>query len=109
MHLGQLIFRDESSCHMAGLHRISEADAIRGEKNWTPQVVDNDLRFIKFYQDSVVFSAEGKPLSHAPSALALDHIRGGSQAISFAGGWLRASATLQHEIDGHVCYRHRFA
>ena len=71
-------------------------------------MVDGTIRFIYSYENSIVVSAFGDEIQRANPTLALDHIRGGSQAIEFEGGWL----AVCHEValaEQRRHYIHRFA
>lgn len=85
----------------------------RDQKNWMPVVEGDELRFVYLCDPTTVLRYD--PVArrvvllaeHVP-ALALDHLRGGSQLIRFDAGWL----ALAHEVAmidaGNRRYHHRF-
>jgi len=80
---------------------------VRWEKNWMPQVVGADLRFIYSTDPTRIISDSGVTLFSESAPIAADNFRGGSQAIPFDGGWLM----LIHEwelIGERRNYFHRF-
>jgi glycosyltransferase involved in cell wall biosynthesis len=79
----------------------------RHEKNWMPQVNGDTLHFIYSCDPTRVVDEHGRTVTERWPALACDEFRGGSQLISFDGGWL----ALVHEVhyEGEVRrYQHRF-
>lgn len=108
MHVAHLTFDAGKPCRHAETRRISAASAARREKNWTPLIVAGEPRFIRYFQDNVLFSMDGDEVSRTPSALAVDHLRGGSQALPFAGGWLAICHEMVESVNRRQ-YLHRFA
>lgn len=88
--------------------RVLEASMpVQWEKNWMPQVIDDELRFIYSVDPTRVLSELGEVLFQEPSMVAAENFRGGSQAIAFDGGWLM----LIHEwelVGRRRNYLHRF-
>lgn len=76
------------------------------QKNWMPQVVGNDLRFVYSLDPTRVISESGTLVLQETAEIAVENFKGGSQAISFDGGWLM----VVHEwelINGRRHYLHR--
>ncbi len=95
------------ACRLADWRVLRPEGPRRTEKNWMPLVADGTLRFVYAADPTRIVDATGATLSEAPCLRALDHARGGSQAIAFDGGWL----ALVHEVqvfDGKRRYLHRF-
>lgn len=83
------------------------------EKNWVPFVSEDQLFFIYKAAPTVILSCdhqtgELKELSVKRSKLALDHLRGGSQAIRIDGGWLYVTHEVALSVDNKRTYSHRF-
>jgi hypothetical protein len=79
----------------------------RHEKNWMPQVIDDRLQFIYACDPTRAVDENGCTLAEAVPTIAADKFRGGTQAITFDGGWL----ALVHEVserDKLRYYQHRF-
>ena len=96
------------ACRLSHLQRMSVAQVRRHEKNWTPLIVSGQLRFIHSYEGSLLLSRDGAVVGRKDPVFAVDHLRGGSQAVPFAGGWL----ALCHEVivtGSRRRYLHRFA
>ncbi len=77
------------------------------EKNWMPQVDPAQLRFIHKLDPTHIVDADARTMTWRPPAIAVDHLRGGSQAIGFDGGWL----VITHDVallDDKRHYAHRF-
>lgn len=99
-------------CRLAGVELLRTGEPPAHQKNWTAQVAGSHLGFVHTYEDNVVVSRAGTVVrlgardGEAPAAR--DHLRGGSQALPFGGGWL----AVCHEvvfIGIRRCYLHRFA
>lgn len=76
------------------------------QKNWMPQVVGEELRFIYSLDPTRIVTELGALLLQAIPEVAVDNFKGGSQAIAFDDGWL----VVIHEwelVDGRRCYMHR--
>jgi tetratricopeptide (TPR) repeat protein len=76
--------------------------ADRHQKNWVPLVRDEDLFFLYLSDPTIVLAYDfaekrARVVSEKTPVLALDHLRGGSQAVPIAGGWL----FLAHEVVSH--------
>jgi len=77
------------------------------QKNWMPRVEGDALKFIYSVDPTRVVDDRGRTLAEAAPDVALEHLRGGSQAIDFDGGAL----ALTHEtslLHGRRIYLHRF-
>ena len=88
--------------------RVLSAEGVRRhQKNWMPLVDGDRLRFIYPSDPVWIVDETGATLGETIPNAALEHLRGGSQAIPFDGGRL----ALTHEvspIDGSRVYLHRF-
>lgn len=85
----------------------------RHQKNWVPLVRGEELHFVYRTDPTTILaydveSQEARIVSEKVPPLALDHLRGGSQAVPVAGGWLY----LTHEVvsggPSTPAYLHRF-
>lgn len=79
----------------------------RWEKNWMPQVIGDELRFIYSVDPTRLLSVTGLELINEPARISAETFFGGSQAVPFDQGWL----TLIHEfewVDRKRRYFHRF-
>jgi len=86
---------------------LASGRAPQWEKNWMPQVVGDELRFIYSVDPTRVLSESGEVLCDENVPIAVENFRGGSQAIPFDGGWLM----LIHEWElagTRRNYFHRF-
>jgi glycosyltransferase involved in cell wall biosynthesis len=95
------------SCRLAQWRVLEPEGPRRHQKNWMPQVSGSALRFIYSADPTRVVDECGRTISEKPPVPALDHLRGGSNAIAFDGGWL----TLTHEVshfNQQPVYLHRF-
>lgn len=79
----------------------------RHEKNWMPRLVDDRLEFIYSLDPVRILDDKAATVRQLQPEGALEHLRGGSQAVPFDGGWL----LLTHEvvlINERRNYLHRF-
>jgi len=96
---------------------VTVAEVMRGyrdevhQKNWIPFVRNGELLFVYSTDPLVVLAwREGetpREIHRGEPDMALDHLRGGSQALPLRGGWLY----LTHEVsvfDATRVYLHRF-
>jgi GR25 family glycosyltransferase involved in LPS biosynthesis len=74
------------------------------EKNWMPQVIGHELRFIYSLDPTRLLSESGDVLLQETPSIAVESLRGGSQAIPFDGGWLM----VVHEWQVLRTRRHYF-
>lgn len=80
---------------------------VQWEKNWMPQVIGDELRFIYSVGPTRILSEAGDVLVQEAPSIAVENFRGGSQAIPFDGGWLMV--IHEWEVVGRVRrYFHRF-
>jgi tetratricopeptide (TPR) repeat protein len=77
---------------------------VQWEKNWMPQVIGDELRFIYSLDPTRILSDTGETLFQEAPAIAVENFRGGTQAIPFDGGWL----ALIHEWQVPRRRRHYF-
>ena len=79
----------------------------RWEKNWMPQVVGDELRFVCTVDPIRIVREAGVVVCDEPAPVAAENFRGGSQAVVFDGGWLMI--THEAEVVNHRRrYFHRF-
>lgn len=97
----------EDSYVLSDWRVMSTGAGRRHEKNWTPILDGGPLRFIYGYDPAVITEGDGSILSGETPSLALDHFRGGSQAVPFRGGFLSVIHETIHQRGGR-CYLHRF-
>lgn len=79
----------------------------REEKNWMPQIVGEELRFIYTIDPTRILADTGAVLHSQNPPIAGDNFRGGSQAVELDNGWL----IVIHEaeiVNGGRRYFHRF-
>jgi len=77
------------------------------EKNWMPQMVDDQLRLVYSVDPTRIITDAGETLFNEAAPAAVENFRGGTQAIPFDGGWLM----LIHEWElagTRRNYFHRF-
>jgi hypothetical protein len=77
------------------------------EKNWMPQVLGDDLRFIYSVDPTRIITERGETVFEEKAAIAAENFRGGTQTIPFDDGWLM----LIHEWElsgSRRNYFHRF-
>lgn len=77
---------------------------VQWEKNWMPQVMRDELRFIYSVGPTRILSESGDVLVQEIPSVAVENFRGGSQAVSFDGGWLM----VIHEWENVRAIRHYF-
>jgi FkbM family methyltransferase len=101
------IDRRPDKCLFVDWRVLPSAAPTQWEKNWMPQVVSDELRFIYSVDPIRILGESGTVLMQEPAAIAADNFRGGTQAIPFDGGWL----VLIHEwelVGRRRNYLHRF-
>ena len=79
----------------------------RWEKNWMPQVLGDELRFVYSVDPTRILSGAGTLITEQPAAIAADTFLGGSQAVDFDGGWLIVIHEFEF-VDYKRRYFHRF-
>lgn len=77
---------------------------VQWEKNWMPQVMRDELRFIYSVGPTRILSESGDVLVQEMPSVAVENFRGGSQAIPFDRGWLM----VIHEWENVRTIRHYF-
>jgi glycosyltransferase involved in cell wall biosynthesis len=105
--LGRIDAEAAGDTRLAGWRVVSVGGPPRHEKNWMPRINGDRLEFIYTCDPTRLIDSEGCTVSEAATGVALDQLRGGSQAIPFDDGWL----ALTHEvsfIEGGRVYLHRF-
>ena len=96
----------EESCRLSRWRVLDPEESGVHQKNWMPQVVDGTLRFIYSMDPTRIVDEHGHTVSQTKPPLALEHLRGGSQAIPFDDGYL----VVTHEVsqyDKRRIYLHR--
>lgn len=94
-------------CRLMNWRVMVPDGAKQHEKNWMPQVEGATLRFLYSCDPTRVVDEHGRMTTETTAPVAAEPFRGGSQMISFCGGWL----ALIHEVslDGNARrYQHRF-
>lgn len=77
------------------------------EKNWMPQMVDDQLRLVYSVDPTRIITDAGETLFLEAAPIAAENFRGGTQCIPFDGGWLMV--THEWELAGtRRNYFHRF-
>lgn len=77
------------------------------EKNWMPRVAGDALQFIYLCDPTRLVDDQARTVAESTPPIVAEKFRGGSQLVSFDGGWL----ALVHEVrvrDKQRHYRHRF-
>lgn len=107
----QVIARiDESgTCRLTDWRVLHPAGPRVHEKNWMPQVKPGTggaetLQFIYFCDPTRIVDERGATLGETSPAIAAPRFRGGSQLITFAGGWL----ALIHEVQWRTAEKRRY-
>jgi glycosyltransferase involved in cell wall biosynthesis len=78
------------------------------EKNWMPWVDGQRLDFVYRVGRSTVTTNGELKLADPPAPFATDCLSGGSQVISFKGGWLAIVHESRIKPGGKRYYQHRF-
>jgi tetratricopeptide (TPR) repeat protein len=105
--LARIDQRVGQQCRLMEWRVLEPQGSRRHEKNWMPQVDGYTLRFIYSCDPTRLVDEHGRTVTEGSPAIACDQFRGGSQLISFDGGWL----ALIHEVhwEGDIRhYQHRF-
>jgi hypothetical protein len=85
----------------------------RHQKNWVPLVRDDELLLVHGADPTRILSCDvdrgvARELASTQPPVALDHLRGGSQALRVAGGWLYMAHEAVVFDEAHRVYLHRF-
>jgi len=94
-----------AACLLTDWRVISHGDW--HEKNWMPQVEGDRLRFIYSCDPTRITDEHGALIGEKKSPVAGDAFRGGSNAVSFDGGWLALVHEVCHATHERI-YTHRF-
>ncbi len=103
----------EPDGRVTAVHPERSYNAHLHQKNWMPLVRDGALCFVYGCDPTVILqydfdTRQAREIGRHHPPLALDHLRGGSQALAVPGGWL----CLVHEVTvlpgGRRVYLHRF-
>jgi len=78
------------------------------EKNWMPATSGDDLRFIYLCDPTRVLDDDAHVVSETVPRVAAEDFRGGSQAVSFDGGWLALIHQVAFQEARGRQYFHRF-
>jgi len=98
---------DPSECRLADLQMLRPEGTEQPQKNWMPQLANDELRFFYSCDPTRVVDQSAQTVFESTPVIAAEHFRGGSQAVDFDGGWL----SLIHEMeigDNGRQYHHRF-
>ena len=105
--LGRIDSPFSDACALVDWRVLNPSGPRRHQKNWMPRVGAEELQFIYSSDPVRVVDDRGRLVSEVDPKFELSHLRGGSQAIAFSGGWLM----LTHEVaqlDEQRIYLHRF-
>ena len=105
--LARIDQRPAGASQIAGWRVLRPEGSQRHEKNWMPCVDGDALRFVYLCDPTRVVDDQARAVAETVPPIEADQFRGGSQLISFNGGWL----ALVHETrvrDKQRHYRHRF-
>jgi len=100
------IDRNNRNCVFTNWRVLTSGMPLRWEKNWVPQVIGDELRFIYSIDPTRIISEAGVVVHQEAADIAAENFKGGSQAIPFDGGWLM----VVHEwewVNGKRDYLHR--
>jgi hypothetical protein len=107
MVLARIDERQPDRCTMTDWRVLPSGLPARWEKNWMPQVVGDELRFVCTVHPTRILTEAGVVVRDEPAPVAAENFRGGSQAVRFDGGWLML--THEAEVVNHRRrYLHRF-
>jgi FkbM family methyltransferase len=93
-------------CDCADWRVLASATPARQEKDWMPQLVGDELRFVHSVDPIRILGESGVVLLDEPVAIAAENFHGGSQAIPFDDGWLMVIHEWEQMRDGRR-YFHR--
>jgi hypothetical protein len=108
---------DIALCALADSGDVTSVRLLRGswsalhQKNWVPLVRGDELLFVYAADPTVILRCDDTSIEEIASsvpAAALDHLRGGSQALRIPGGWLYVAHEAVVHDDYHRVYMHRF-
>jgi hypothetical protein len=105
--LGRIDSPFSETCNLTDWRVLNPAGPRRHQKNWMPRVESEKLQFIYSSDPVEVVDDHGRQVCKTDPKFELSHLRGGSQAIAFDGGWLM----LTHEVarfNEQRIYLHRF-
>ena len=97
----------EGDCRIREWHVLRPERAQEHEKNWMPLVQGDALRLVYSCDPTRIIDDQANTIQEVVPPIKADQFRGGSQLVSFDGGWL----TLVHETlvrDNQREYKHRF-
>lgn len=105
--LARLGDTDGGRCVLTDWRVLNLSSTPRHEKNWMPCVSGDVLNFIYSVDPVRFIDSEARTTTYGVPGFAAEHLRGGTQAVEFDGGWL----AITHEVvslgDGRRYY-HRF-
>ena len=78
------------------------------QKNWMPRVAGDALQFVYLCDPTRFVDDQARTIAETVPPIAADQFRGGSQLISFDGGWLALVHEARVLSNGERYYRHRF-
>jgi glycosyltransferase involved in cell wall biosynthesis len=105
--LGRIDSPFSESCELADWRVLNPSGERRHQKNWMPLVESEELKFVYSSDPVRMVDDQGRLINKVDPKFELSHLRGGSQAIGFDGGWLM----LTHEVaqfNEKRIYLHRF-
>jgi len=100
---------DSTTCRLTDWRVMKPQGSRLHEKNWMAQVDGDRLQFLYLCDPTRLVDDHGRTVSETLPDIAAPRFRGGSQLISFDGGWL----ALIHEVlwrpsESRRYYHHRF-
>jgi glycosyltransferase involved in cell wall biosynthesis len=105
--LARIDDRASGQCYLTDWRLLCPEGTRRHEKNWMPQVNGDQLSFIYLCDPIRILDHQAQTIAETIPTIAVEQFRGGSQAVTFDGGWL----ALVYEVtvrDGRRYYQHRF-
>jgi hypothetical protein len=107
MVLARIDEQQPDRCTMTDWRVLASGLPARWEKNWMPQVVGDELRFVCTVHPTRILTEAGVVVRDEAAPVAAENFHGGSQAVLFDGGWLMV--THEAEVVNHRRrYLHRF-
>jgi hypothetical protein len=95
------------SCALIGWRVLEPEGPRQHQKNWMPLVNGDTLQFIYSVDPTRIVDEYGRTVRETIPSAALDHLRGGSQAIEFDDGWLALTHEVSQQNERRI-YLHRF-
>jgi glycosyltransferase involved in cell wall biosynthesis len=111
-HINQMLARiDESgadACRLVDWCMLRPDWSPGVEKNWMPHIDGDDLLLFYSCDPTRVLDADARIVGETVPSIAAKSFRGGSQAVTFDGGWLAIIHQVAFRRSGGRLYLHRF-